>query len=114
MRDVEKYFQSGVFDPASKVRPTDLPPIYFQHPGHSMTIIGLERMTTGHVNLLVFDPMFRDAASITGLVGKRFQHKVPDSLLKPYRRGNKYLRKYQEFEALRHALILLYPPYPCA
>jgi hypothetical protein len=67
-----------------------------------MTIVGLERMTNGDLNLLVFDPMFHDAPSITKLVGSSFRAKSAESALKPYRRGNKYLRKYREFEVLRY------------
>ncbi|KAJ9142620.1 Zinc finger with UFM1-specific peptidase domain protein [Pleurostoma richardsiae] len=98
---IEHYFQSAVFNPEAKVRTTTLPPIYFQHAGHSMTIVGLERMANGDLNLLVFDPMFHDAPSITKLVGSSFRAKSAESALKPYRRGNKYLRKYREFEVLR-------------
>jgi len=50
----------------------------------------------------VFDPMFPDSSGVLKLVGKRFdRHKSPDVALRAYRRGNKYLRKYREFEVLR-------------
>ena len=71
-----------------------------------MTIIGIERQKTGHVNVLVFDPMFHDAAPISKLVDKNFKEKNPDKLLKPYRRGNHYLKKFREFELLRYVLAL--------
>jgi hypothetical protein len=67
-----------------------------------MTIVGFERLKTGEKNLLVFDPMFHDPSSITRLVGRDFTHKFPDLMLKPYRRGSKYLRRYREFELLRY------------
>ncbi|KAF9992576.1 hypothetical protein BGZ80_005028 [Entomortierella chlamydospora] len=35
---------------------TAKPPIYIQHQGHSRTIVGIEVLTTGELNLLVFDP----------------------------------------------------------
>lgn len=35
---------------------TDLPPLYFQHSGHSRTIVGIEKLSDGTRNLLVFDP----------------------------------------------------------
>ncbi|EON96155.1 putative peptidase family c78 protein [Phaeoacremonium minimum UCRPA7] len=101
LQEVERYFQSSIFDPEKKVRCTSMPPIYFQHAGHSMTIIGFERLQNGQANLLVFDPMFRDNSAITRLVGKKFESRAPDILLKPYRRGSKYLGKYREFELLR-------------
>ncbi|KAH8821704.1 peptidase family C78-domain-containing protein [Xylogone sp. PMI_703] len=98
---VESYFLLGSTDTQSKVRRTELPPIYFQHPGHSMTIIGFEKTRDGSQNLLVFDPMFSDASNVTKLVGQEFTHKSPYNLLKAYRRGLDYLGKYQEFELLK-------------
>jgi Peptidase family C78 len=35
---------------------TDRPPLFFQHAGHSRTIIGIEHLTSGETNFLVFDP----------------------------------------------------------
>lgn len=67
-----------------------------------MTIIGFEKLKQGGSNLLVFDPMFRDAKSVTKLVDRTFDHKSPDDLLKSYRRGSKYLRKHSQFEVLRY------------
>lgn len=99
--NVEQYFQQGVFDPEDKVRCTELPPIYFQHAGHSMTIVGIEKDHSGTANLLVFDPMFRDSAVILERVGHEFTYKYPDHALKAYRRGHSYLKRYREFEVLR-------------
>jgi len=119
-KELMHYFESGIVDPEDKVHATNLPPIYFQHvgkspadrslaentaltdTGHSMTIVGIERQITGHINLLVFDPMFHDAAPISKLVGQTFTERHPDKLLKPYRRGNHYLKKFREFEILRY------------
>ncbi|KAG8158734.1 hypothetical protein KVR01_011177 [Diaporthe batatas] len=102
LASVERYFQQGVSDPAERVRRTSLPPIYFQHAGHSMTIVGIEQLRDGGgVNLLVFDPMFRDSSVILERVGQTFTYKHPDHALKAYRRGHRYLRRYREFELLR-------------
>ncbi|KAK8017609.1 hypothetical protein PG993_013935 [Apiospora rasikravindrae] len=102
LEHVQAYFESGDFDPARKVRTTSLPPIYFQHRGHSLTIVGLEKRSNGSAELLVFDPMFRDPQSITKLIGRALSHKTsPDKSLSLYRRGNKYLKKYHEFELLQ-------------
>lgn len=99
---VESYFLSGDFDPEDRIRCTKLPPIYFQHRGHSLTIVGLERRMDGSVDLLIFDPVFRDSPSITKYIGRSsFRHPSPDNALNLYRRGNRYLRKYHEFEVLR-------------
>jgi len=67
-----------------------------------MTIIGMERESDGARNLLVFDPSFKDASGITKLVGRKFpKHPNPYGALQSYRRGNRYLKKYREFEVLR-------------
>ncbi|RYO98481.1 hypothetical protein DL764_007077 [Monosporascus ibericus] len=98
---IEGYFQSSEHDSRAKVRRTSLPPVYFQHRGHSLTIVGVEKRVDGAMELLVFDPVFRDPDSITRYVGRRVKNKNPDSALKLYRRGPKYLKKYHEFEILR-------------
>lgn len=105
---VERYFQQGVFESGNdnKVRRTKLPPIYFQHAGHSMTIVGIDKDLNGAASLLVFDPMFRDSAVISERVGRKFTYKYPDHALKAYRRGHSYLKRYREFEVLR----LVSPP----
>ena len=69
-----------------------------------MTIVGFERQKNGSRNLLVFDPMFRDASSVVRLIGKKFNHRYPDTALKSYRRGNKYLKRFREFEMLKLVL----------
>ncbi|ESZ99444.1 hypothetical protein SBOR_0206 [Sclerotinia borealis F-4128] len=98
---IEEYFLEGCVDFETKVRETPLPPIYFQHPGHSMTIIGFEKQTDGTKNILVFDPMFHDASKVVKFVDGPVRHKHPGDLLKAYRRGNKYLKRYNEFELLK-------------
>lgn len=99
LRDVEHYFSKGFYQPGAKVRATTLPPIYWQHPGHSLTIIGIEKTTTGEMNLLVFDPIFRNASLMARLVSR--QQRLSDQLLLPYRRGTRYLSRYRAFEILK-------------
>lgn len=101
MEYVENYFQSGVEDPTQQIRQTNLPPLYFQHPGHSITIVGFEKLKNGSKQLIVFDPFFHDSSYIVRLVGKTFTHPMPDLALKPYRRGSRYLKAYKEFELLK-------------
>lgn len=98
---VETYFANGCTDFRTKVRCTQLPPIYFQHPGHSMTIVGFEKRSNGAKEIIVFDPMFHDSSTITQLIGQEFRHKAPSNSLKAYRRGVHYLRRYNEFEILK-------------
>ncbi|KAF4983083.1 hypothetical protein FZEAL_1430 [Fusarium zealandicum] len=99
---IEQYFQAGVTNVEDRIHLTGLPPVYLQHPGHSLTIVGYEKEMDGHVNLLVFDPSFHDSTKIRSLVGKAFRHKPSsiDESLQPYRRGSHYLRKYNQFEVL--------------
>ncbi|KAK4127700.1 DUF1671-domain-containing protein [Parathielavia appendiculata] len=101
MEHVENYFQSGVEDPSQHIRKTKLPPLFLQHNGHSITIIGFEKERNGAKNLIVFDPSFRDSSPIVRLIGQTFVHPTPDVALKQYRRGTKYLKAYREFEMLR-------------
>ncbi|KPM33899.1 hypothetical protein AK830_g12673 [Neonectria ditissima] len=102
LEGIEQYFQGGVEDVEARIHLTGLPPIYLQHPGHSLTIVGIERQMDGELNLLVFDPSFHDSTKIKHLVGKAFRHKLStvDQALQPYRRDARYLRKYSEFETL--------------
>ncbi|KAF4964114.1 hypothetical protein FSARC_7944 [Fusarium sarcochroum] len=99
---IEGYFQGGVTNVEDRIHLTSLPPIYLQHPGHSLTIVGFEKQMDGHANLLVFDPSFRDSTKITSLVGKEVRHKPSsiDASLQPYRRGSSYFRKYNQYEVL--------------
>ncbi|RGP65047.1 transcription factor [Fusarium sporotrichioides] len=99
---IERYFQGGVTSVEDRIHRTSLPPIYLQHQGHSLTIIGFEKQMDGHTNLLVFDPSFHDSTKIRNLVGKtvRLKPSSIDGLLKPYRRGSHYFRKYNEYEVL--------------
>ena len=107
---VEHYFQSAVSSPAiapsmSKVEQTELPPIYLQRTGHSLTIVGFERRSNGSCNLLVFDPTFdvgyfmkRYLKSDTAC--RRFRSVSPKVMLAPFRRGAKALRRFKAFETL--------------
>ncbi|CAK7208348.1 hypothetical protein SCUCBS95973_000071 [Sporothrix curviconia] len=99
-RNVEEYFSRGRYEPGKKVRATRVPPIYWQHPGHSLTIVGIEKTTAGEMNLLVFDPVFRDSSMMARLVGHKHSH--PDQLLRPYRRGPRYLSRFRAFEIIKY------------
>jgi hypothetical protein len=68
-----------------------------------MTIVGYEQKKDGSKNLICFDPMFHDAPNVLRLVDNdNFKLKSPEDMLKAYRRGVKYLKKYNEFELLRY------------
>ena len=72
-----------------------------------MTIVGFEEKLDGSKNLICFDPLFHDAPDVLRLVGNdNFKVKSPGDMLRAYRRGVKYLKKYDAFEILRYVLIL--------
>ncbi|KAL9031907.1 MAG: hypothetical protein Q9196_000103 [Gyalolechia fulgens] len=100
-RDVERYFMKRTPLSSEKVSRTSLPPIYFQHQGHSLTIVGLEIRKSGSRNLLVFDPSFKPSPGIERLVRSTFRAAAPEKLLKAYRRGDSYLSKHSSFEILK-------------
>ncbi|KAH0319694.1 DUF1671-domain-containing protein, partial [Aureobasidium melanogenum] len=103
---VEHYFSQCTEGPISnpKVHESHRPPLFFQQPGHSMTIIGIERYSNGNRSLLVFDPSFEPpkqlADMVTGSPTAAIPAKVASRLLRPYRRGAPQLARYDEFEIL--------------
>ncbi|KAL3957938.1 hypothetical protein ACCO45_008516 [Purpureocillium lilacinum] len=103
LRAIEGYFEAGwTGSGESKVRRTSLPPVYLQHQGHSLTVVGIEKQKDDRVHLLVFDPSCRDSAAVKRYVGRRVRKDMPGmkDLVEPYRRGAKYLIKRKEFEIL--------------
>lgn len=87
-----------------KVVITDRPPLYFQHHGHSMTIVGIEIQSNGSANLVVFDPMYNVAKQLRDLAINNklaFSTPTPEKLLKAHRRDEKYLGRYKAFEYLK-------------
>ncbi|KAF7174129.1 hypothetical protein CNMCM5623_006461 [Aspergillus felis] len=100
---VAAYFRCACsLDGDDKVFVTNLPPIYLQHQGHSLTIVGFEIRGDGRANLFVFDPMFKIPLAVRRLSGPRTIASLdPTKVLKAYRRGTTYLQKYKVFELLK-------------
>ncbi|KAL4787765.1 peptidase family C78-domain-containing protein [Aspergillus varians] len=99
---IAAYFKSAYpLDEAEKVVLTNLPPIYFQHHGHSMTIVGFEIRDQGSANVLVFDPNFKTPSVIKHGTKTKMKASEPARILKGYRKGVNYLQKYQTFELLK-------------
>ncbi|KAK5706709.1 hypothetical protein LTR97_001699 [Elasticomyces elasticus] len=97
---VEAYFLSGSEKAEARGTShiTELAPIYFQRLGHSMTIVGLQRNKDGSRELLLFDPSFETSGAMqTLLAGKRSRAQL-ENLLKPYRRSDQSLARWEEFE----------------
>ncbi|RPB19709.1 DUF1671-domain-containing protein [Terfezia boudieri ATCC MYA-4762] len=100
---VQRHFEEGrTRGNSDRILQTCRPPIYFQHAGHSMTIVGLELHTNGSRSLLVFDPSYSPCPGIRDLVGvsKIGSKANVHALLRLHRRGDNYLYKYREFELL--------------
>ncbi|OJJ48773.1 hypothetical protein ASPZODRAFT_129076 [Penicilliopsis zonata CBS 506.65] len=101
-QDIAAYFRSACqLQSAEKVFTTELPPIYLQHQGHSMTIVGFEIRDNGSANLLVFDPKFKSLPEINQLITGKTKSPDPQSILKAYRRGTSYFQKYKHLEVLK-------------
>ncbi|POS85244.1 hypothetical protein EPUL_001798 [Erysiphe pulchra] len=97
----EDYFSYKSADLESKIRCTHLPPIYFQHQGHSMTIVGFEKRSDGSKNLIVFDPRYFDSTKIVELIDRASINVRSDAFLGAYRKGIGYLKRFKEFEILK-------------
>ncbi|KAF3925637.1 hypothetical protein ABW21_db0207442 [Orbilia brochopaga] len=107
LRHAWGYFSNGYDEEQEKdkVVITDRPPIYFQHHGHSMTIVGIERYNDGSLCFICFDPMFSPSQAIRGLIGqKRVRSNIAyGKLLRAFRRGGAYLKRYKIFEMVEFA-----------
>lgn len=101
---VEQYFFLDSTEAQSKVNKTNRPPIFLQQPGHSITIIGIERFKDQSRNLLVFDPSFGPSDAMKSLLTTPASALAPktkvDNLLRPYRRSASRLSRYAAFEML--------------
>ncbi|KAL4917909.1 DUF1671-domain-containing protein [Aspergillus aurantiobrunneus] len=98
---IAAYFKSACpLDETEKVVLTNLPPMYFQHHGHSMTMVGFEIRDQGRANILVFDPMFKSPSVIKHATNTKIKTSEPARILTGYRKGVNYLQKYQTFELL--------------
>lgn len=99
---VQAYFESAAMPDNKKVQCTLKPPVYFQRPGHSLTIVGLEIMRDGTRNLLVFDPMHQAPMLMKEMVdaGPRRIVGPNHKLLSSYRRTQHRLQNYADFETL--------------
>jgi hypothetical protein len=99
---VEAYFlsdlESAVKNGTSRL--TQMAPIYFQRPGHSMTIVGMERRTDGERVLLVFDPSYAVAETFRQLGRGKIAKSQIDTLMAPFRQDEAKLARYKEYEIL--------------
>ena len=71
--------------------------------------MGVEIRKSGEMNLLILDPMFKTSPALCKLIGGKVKAHNPERLLKAYRRGVKYLEKYDSFEVLKSVESFLKP-----
>ncbi|KAK4557085.1 hypothetical protein LTR86_006066 [Recurvomyces mirabilis] len=83
-----------------RVHITDRPPLFLQRPKHSITIVGIDRSTSGKRHLLVFDPAWKPPTAMqkTQLDNADLEGWRRKYVLGMYRKGERHLRKWHEFE----------------
>ena len=105
MGAVCRYFDDDSHPTATdKIVMTDKPPLFFQHQGHSITVVGVELDLEGHTNLVVFDPTFNVAPPLRKLALSNktsFSSPDPAKLLKAHRRDERYLGRHRAFEIVK-------------
>lgn len=106
MGAVCSYFDdtSNALSGMQKVVLTSKPPLFFQHQGHSMTVVGVEVDTQGRANLVVFDPTYNPAGPLKKLAMQgrtEFRVEDPAKLLKAHRRDERYLGRHRAFEIVK-------------
>jgi len=100
---VEAYFAS--YRPSNTgtdaiVCQTDLPPLFLQRRRHSVTIVGFEEYANGSRSLLVFDPGWCAPKDMIRVLKNDVKVKHPKSILRAYRSGETFLKRYTAFEVL--------------
>lgn len=104
---MEAYFTSVVSENdirTVKVHKTVLPPLYLQMPGHSVTIVGLEKRRDRGRNLLVFDPMYKTATALINLIGRTDIGSPHPMAIDSCRRGTDKLQRHKAFELLKYVI----------
>lgn len=109
---VEAYYSTPVPSSARLgLHMTKRPPIFLQRPKHSITIVGIERLRSGKRALLAFDPAYfppgvmRDPSS-----DLKFNVWRAKYVLAQYRKTERYLKRYNQFETLA---VDIKPRDPC-
>jgi Peptidase family C78 len=86
----------------SSSRITTRAPLYFQHAGHSRTIVGIEHLNNNKINFLVYDPSKRPSKAIKEFTA---DHGKSDSVLKPFRVSIDDIAKKKEYQILRYCTV---------
>jgi zinc finger-containing ubiquitin peptidase 1 len=110
---LENYFAAGdataislpaPLAPASRINKTLRPPVYIQHSGHSLTVVGLERHRSGRRCLVVLDPTFSTTRAMRQFLDVGVRRVVRPNLdvVEFYRRGGSRLHNYDAFEIVMY------------
>jgi hypothetical protein len=102
---VEEYFRlSTPNTDGSTCSISDRPPLYFQHAGHSRTIVGIERLKSGNINLILFDPSRSPSSTVKDYARGQVKQKknLSNNVLKPFRVSMNDISKKQEYQILRY------------
>lgn len=97
---VEAYFAPFTSSTESKIRQTNLSPIFLQRPHHSLTIVGFERTKSGQRRLLVFDPAWRPRRLMEPRSATLCSRWIAYWTLNSYSKGERYLKRFKAFETL--------------
>lgn len=103
MDDYFKCKKPGEDPTASSCRVSDRPPLFFQHAGHSRTIVGIEHLKSGKINLLLFDPSKSPSSKVKNYAqGKVGQTNLSAAVLNPFRVAMDDIAKTKEYQILRY------------
>lgn len=99
---IEGYFKEHIehSTTSERIHLTTRSPIFLQRPSHSMTVIGIERSHNGQRQLLVFDPAYQPPKVITSCLNAKTLSLRKRLALFQYRRNERYLRRFRNFEIL--------------
>ena len=104
MEDYFKCTKPTETNPAAPTcRVSDRPPLYFQHAGHSRTIVGIEYLKSGQINLLLFDPSKSPSSKVREYAqGKLGKKNMSGEVLKHFRVALDDIAKKKQYQILRY------------
>ena len=107
---VEDYFKCADPGISNSDHPTcrisDRPPLYFQHSGHSRTIVGIEHLKSKAINLLIFDPNHKPSSSVKDAASGKVREKLSDHVLTAFRVSLNDIAKRKEYQILRYHNVI--------
>jgi hypothetical protein len=106
---IEDYFKCSTPQNPNTSTPScrisDRPPLYFQHSGHSRSIVGIEHLQSKRINLLLFNPSYKPSSAVKEYAeGKIKKKDLSESVLKTFRVSLDEIAKKKEYQILRYLL----------